>query len=327
MRTQILFVAAVTSLLGIGAEAGVHAQFGGKGELKAVQAPTKWEYRVETRNALAALGSDSLAVGLNKLGAEGWELAAIDTTAKATPKGPNPAYIFRRPVAEKQKTDAKPAQAADLDMLYKYADAEFKKRDANGDGKLNEEEMPISLRVNLAKWDKNGDGFIDIFEYRLYYVAKMQGRGDARTKAPDPAPKKKVESKPDAKTPGSFNPSEGGNPFGGGGGNFGGGGGNPFGGGGGGRGVGGNPDPEPAPKLELRIYPLKHADAAVLAVLIADVLQPNNLRMRVVADPRTKQLLVNGPADAQEAVQILVNRLDVPAANEAPTTDGKRSKK
>lgn len=69
--------------------------------------------------------------------------------------------------------------AADPTALYPFADAEFKRQDANGDGKLVPEEMPRSLKANLEKWDKNGDGFIDIFEYRAYYVARMQGSEDA----------------------------------------------------------------------------------------------------------------------------------------------------
>ncbi len=69
--------------------------------------------------------------------------------------------------------------AGDPAALYPFADAEFKKRDANGDGKLNSEEMSPTLRANLDKWDKNGDGLIDMNEYRAYYVAKMQGSPDA----------------------------------------------------------------------------------------------------------------------------------------------------
>jgi EF hand len=68
---------------------------------------------------------------------------------------------------------------ADPTALYPFADAEFKRQDANGDGKLVPEEMPRSLKANLQEWDKNGDGFIDIFEYRAYYVARMQGSENA----------------------------------------------------------------------------------------------------------------------------------------------------
>jgi Bacterial type II/III secretion system short domain len=90
------------------------------------------------------------------------------------------------------------------------------------------------------------------------------------------------------------------------------------------------PAPQPAPKekaeskLELRIYPLKHGNAVDLAHLIENVLQPNNLPMRVVADPRTNQVLVNGSAAAQEAVQALLDRLDRPARNEPAAFDKKK---
>src|SRR5947208_2070262 len=57
-----------------------------------------------------------------------------------------------------------PGFGADPTALYPYADAEFKKQDANGDGKLVPEEMSGTLKRNLDKWDKNGDGFIDMFE-------------------------------------------------------------------------------------------------------------------------------------------------------------------
>jgi hypothetical protein len=44
-----------------------------------------WEYRVLTREQVLDLGMKDLAAGLNALGTEGWELAAVDT-----------AYIFKR---------------------------------------------------------------------------------------------------------------------------------------------------------------------------------------------------------------------------------------
>ncbi len=49
-------------------------------------AGSRWEYRVLTRDQILDLGKKDLAAGLNQLGADGWELAAIDTV-----------YIFKRP--------------------------------------------------------------------------------------------------------------------------------------------------------------------------------------------------------------------------------------
>jgi hypothetical protein len=61
------------------------------------------------------------------------------------------------------------------DIINQLADADFRRRDANGDGKLNPDEMPGPLRFALAKWDKNGDGLIDMYEYRDYYGARLAG--------------------------------------------------------------------------------------------------------------------------------------------------------
>jgi hypothetical protein len=63
------------------------------------------------------------------------------------------------------------------DVINQLADADFRRRDINGDGKLNQDEMPVPLRFALAKWDKNGDGLIDMYEYRDYYSARLAGGG------------------------------------------------------------------------------------------------------------------------------------------------------
>jgi hypothetical protein len=62
------------------------------------EAAPRWEYRVLTREQVSELGKKDLAAGLNKLGDEGWELAAFDA-----------AYIFKRPrdQAAKQAEDLK----------------------------------------------------------------------------------------------------------------------------------------------------------------------------------------------------------------------------
>jgi len=54
-------------------------------EGKPIAAPT-WEYRVLTKEQVVDLGKKDLAAGLNQLGGEGWELAAVDAV-----------YIFKRP--------------------------------------------------------------------------------------------------------------------------------------------------------------------------------------------------------------------------------------
>jgi hypothetical protein len=70
--------------------------------------PMTWEYRVLTRGSIDELGKDNLEAGLNALGAEGWELVSIDSSAKPTSGN---RYIFRRPGAAKPRTDTKPAVA------------------------------------------------------------------------------------------------------------------------------------------------------------------------------------------------------------------------
>src|SRR5262245_48423878 len=57
-------------------------------------AVTKWEYRVLTKEQVLDLGKKDLAAGLNALGEEGWELAAVEA-----------AYIFKRPRQQKKLED------------------------------------------------------------------------------------------------------------------------------------------------------------------------------------------------------------------------------
>ena len=54
----------------------------------------QWEYRVLTKAQILDLGKKDLAAGLNKLGDDGWELAAFDAT-----------YIFKRPKVEQTRPD------------------------------------------------------------------------------------------------------------------------------------------------------------------------------------------------------------------------------
>jgi Ca2+-binding EF-hand superfamily protein len=64
-----------------------------------------------------------------------------------------------------------------IEAINQAAEAEFKHRDANGDGYLNFDEMPRSLREQIERWDINGDGLISLDEFRQYYAARMQMRG------------------------------------------------------------------------------------------------------------------------------------------------------
>jgi hypothetical protein len=54
------------------------------------------------------------------------------------------------------------------------ADNLFRRQDQNGDGLLNYDEMPQSLRAERDKWDANRDGFVDIGEYKSYFEGRSQ---------------------------------------------------------------------------------------------------------------------------------------------------------
>ncbi len=64
------------------------------------------------------------------------------------------------------------------EMINRMADDEFRRRDVNGDGYLNLEEMPEAIKNDLAHWDINRDTLIDINEFRAYYLARFSGEGD-----------------------------------------------------------------------------------------------------------------------------------------------------
>ena len=72
---------------------------------RAAEAPAddiaKWEYRVLTKDQVIELGKKDLAAGLNLLGEEGWELAAVES-----------AFIFKRPKQTKSLEELKRRLAA-----------------------------------------------------------------------------------------------------------------------------------------------------------------------------------------------------------------------
>ena len=70
-----------------------------------------------------------------------------------------------------------------VEMMNQWADAEFNRRDGNGDGFLNTDEMPEALKNDLARWDINHDQLIDRNEFRAYFLARF-AQGDARQANP-----------------------------------------------------------------------------------------------------------------------------------------------
>ena len=87
---------------------------------------------------------------------------------------------FEFPGAPGSGITVSPGSAApvSIDIMNQLADAQFKKLDRDGDGKLNQDEMPGPLRGNLGKWDKNNDGFINQDEFREFFSARMVGNGE-----------------------------------------------------------------------------------------------------------------------------------------------------
>jgi Ca2+-binding EF-hand superfamily protein len=62
------------------------------------------------------------------------------------------------------------------DMIDRWAESMFRRYDQNGDGLLNYDEMPESLRIERDKWDTNKDGFIDLNEFKAFFKAALQKR-------------------------------------------------------------------------------------------------------------------------------------------------------
>jgi hypothetical protein len=76
MRSRILFaIAIIATVAGVGTlRVGAQPDTG-----------LRWEYRVLSKDEILGAGNKDLAAGLNRLGDQGWELAAVDG-----------AYIFKR---------------------------------------------------------------------------------------------------------------------------------------------------------------------------------------------------------------------------------------
>jgi EF hand len=75
----------------------------------------------------------------------------------------------------RSQTSTAPA-APTLESISQQAELEFKRRDVNGDGFLNFDEMPGPLKEDLARWDRNKDNLIDFNEYRAYFLSRALER-------------------------------------------------------------------------------------------------------------------------------------------------------
>jgi hypothetical protein len=63
-----------------------------------------------------------------------------------------------------------------MDALTRKALSEFNLHDRNGDGFLNQDEMPDDLKAELSKWDTNRDNLVSLDEYKYYYATRMHNR-------------------------------------------------------------------------------------------------------------------------------------------------------
>jgi hypothetical protein len=74
-----------------------------------------------------------------------------------------------------------------VDVLRQRAEPDFNLRDRNGDGFLNQDEMPDELKAELSKWDTNRDNLIDIDEYKYYFGAQRERRRQDRNQPSTPS--------------------------------------------------------------------------------------------------------------------------------------------
>jgi hypothetical protein len=92
-------------------------------------AQARWEYRTLSRSQVEALAGKAaenrLEAGLNKLGADGWELSAIEPYTSMGPGVSQPAqYVFKRPAARAAAPAAKKGAAEEVQLIrLKYANA------------------------------------------------------------------------------------------------------------------------------------------------------------------------------------------------------------
>jgi hypothetical protein len=91
----------------------------------------------------------------------------------ATPSTPGPVSISISSIDGKVITTG-PINSED--RYATWAESSFRSLDKNGDGVLQQDEMPEDLRAELDRWDTNRDRQIDLNEYKAFFQAKMEQR-------------------------------------------------------------------------------------------------------------------------------------------------------
>ncbi len=111
---------------------------------------------------VAAVGSSVLLVG----GLISYQAGAFKNLL--SPETPAAAAERNDSVADKPS-----GQLTSMD-LDEMAETAFRIADVDGDGLLNFDEMSDTLKAEREKWDKNEDGFIDLNEFKAYYLTHLK---------------------------------------------------------------------------------------------------------------------------------------------------------
>jgi hypothetical protein len=107
--------------------------------------------------------------------------------------------------------NASPQGGPSPDRTKQMADRMFRQLDVNGDGVLNNDEMPEALKAERDKWDTDHNGLIDQTEFLAYFQARVQQfmidrNGQGNSDAPDsadplPLPEATPPPEPEIKRP------------------------------------------------------------------------------------------------------------------------------
>jgi Ca2+-binding EF-hand superfamily protein len=91
-----------------------------------------------------------------------------------TPGAPAPSSTSTAAAPGQPGQPAAPGGPGGGNWMEGLIQARFRSYDQNGDGLLNNDEMPDSLKAERDKWDTNHDGFIDLNEFKAYAQARIQ---------------------------------------------------------------------------------------------------------------------------------------------------------